>query len=76
MVNYRIYKIDTYASSSVTSSVSGKAWGVMKDHDITYGSIQMEGGGSLLGTHMIQGQIYPCYPRQISCSSGSFSVFS
>ncbi len=30
MTNYRIYKIETYPSASVTSSVSSKAWGVKK----------------------------------------------
>lgn len=76
MTNYRIFKIDTFASSSVTSSVSGRAWGVMKDHDGTLGGVVLEGGGTLVGSHMITGQIYPCYVKQISCSSGSFSVLS
>jgi hypothetical protein len=76
MTNYRIYKIETYLSSSVTSSVSSKAWGVKKDHDGTLGGIVMEGGGTLAGSHMITGQIYPCYPTRISCSTGSFSVLS
>ena len=76
MTNYRIYKIETQLSASVTASVSSKAWGVMKDHNGTLGGIVMEGGGTLNGSHMITGQIYPCYPRQISCSTGSFSIFS
>jgi hypothetical protein len=76
MTNYRIYKIETFASSSVTGSVASTAWGVMKDHDGTLGGIVMEGGGTLVGSHMITGQIYPCYPRQISCVTGSFSIFS
>ncbi len=76
MTNYRIYKIETYPSSSVTSSVSSKAWGVKKDHDGTLGGIVMEGGGTLAGSHMITGQIYPCYPIRISCSTGSFSILS
>jgi hypothetical protein len=76
MSNYRIYKVETFTSSSVTGSVSGKAWGVMKDHTATLGGIVMEGGGTLIGSHMIAGQVYPCYPRQISCSTGSFSIFS
>jgi hypothetical protein len=76
MTNYRIYKIETFASSSVTGSVASNAWGVMKDHDGTLGGIVMEGGGTLVGSHMITGQIYPCYPRQISCVTGSFSIFS
>jgi hypothetical protein len=76
MTNYRIYKIETFASSSVTGSVASTAWGVMKDHNGTLGGIVMEGGGTLIGSHMITGQVYPCYPRQISCSTGSFSIFS
>jgi hypothetical protein len=48
----------------------------MKDHTTTLGGIVMEGGGTLIGSHMIAGQVYPCYPRQISCSTGSFSIFS
>ena len=76
MANYRIYSLQTFASSSVTSSVSARAWGVMKDHNGTLGGIVMEGGGTLVGSHMITGQIYPCYPKLISCSTGSFSIFS
>ena len=76
MTNYRIFKIETYPSASTTSSVSSKAWGVMKDHDGTLGGIVMEGGGTLVGSHMTTGEIYPCYPTRISCTTGSFSVFS
>ena len=76
MTNYRIYSIQTYTSASVTSSVSSKAWGVKKDHDGTLGGIVMAGGGTLPGSHMITGQIYPCYPTLISCSTGSFSILS
>jgi hypothetical protein len=76
MTNYRIYSIQTIPSSSVTSSVSSNAWGVKKDHDGTLGSITMEGGGSLVASHMTTGQIYPCYPKLVSCSSGSISVLS
>lgn len=76
MTNYRIYKIETYYSSSVTSSVARNAWGVMKDHDGTLGGIVMEGGGTLVGSHMVTGHIYPCHPIKISCVTGSFSVFS
>jgi hypothetical protein len=46
MTNYRIYKIETQLSASVTASVSSKAWGVMKDHNGTLGGIVMEGGGT------------------------------
>lgn len=76
MTNYRIYSIQTFLSASVTSSVSEKAWGVKKDHDGTLGGIVMRGGGTLPASHMITGQIYPCYPISVSCSSGSISVLS
>jgi hypothetical protein len=76
MTNYRIYSLQTFTSSSVTSSVSERAWGVTKDHDGTLGGIVMEGGGTLVGSHMITGQIYPCYPTLISCSTGSFTILS
>jgi hypothetical protein len=76
MTNYRIYKIETFYSASVTSSVAGNVWGVKKDHDGTLGGIVMKGGGTLVATHMITGQIYPCYPIQLSCSTGSISVLS
>lgn len=76
MTNYRIYSIQTYTSASVTSSVSDKAWGVMKDHNGTQGGIVMKGGGTLPASHMIIGQIYPCYPTLVSCSTGSISILS
>ena len=76
MTNHRIYSIQTFLSASVTSSVSSRAWGVMKDHNATLGGIVMEGGGTLQGAHMITGQIYPCYPKLISCSTGSFTILS
>jgi hypothetical protein len=76
MSNYRIYSLQTFASSSVTSSVPARAWGVMKDHNGTLGGIVMEGGGTLVGSHMITGQVYPCYPIRVSCSTGSFTILS
>jgi hypothetical protein len=76
MTNYRIFKIETYASSSVTSSVAENAWGVMADHDGTLGGVVLRGGGTLVASHMIPGQIYPCYPIRVSCSTGSISILS
>lgn len=53
-----------------------KVWGVIKDHSTGLGAITLAGGGALTGSHMIAGEIYPCYPTSILVSSGSFSLLS
>jgi hypothetical protein len=90
MTNYRINRIDLIQSSSITHSINNgdtsstgsvgtpirSAWGVMKDHPTTLGGIFLKGGGCISASHMIQGQIYPCYPDAITVVSGSISVLS
>ena len=53
-----------------------KVWGVIKDHDYGTATITLAGGGSLSGTHMVTGYVYPCHPIAIKVSSGSFSLLS
>jgi hypothetical protein len=92
MVNYRIFRIDTVNSGSSIGNINAltatsvptgstgqkldKVWGVMKDHSAGLASITLAGGGTLAGSHMIAGEIYPCYPAAITVSSGSFSLLS
>ena len=92
MVNYRIFRIDTVNSGSSVGNINAltaasvptgstgqkldKVWGVMKDHSTSTATITLAGGGSLLGGHMIAGEIYPCYPTAITVTSGSFALLS
>lgn len=92
MTNYRIFRIDTVNSGSSVGNINSltpgisptgstgqrldKVWGVMKDHSAGLASITLAGGGALNGSHMIAGEIYPCYPTSITVSSGSFSLLS
>jgi len=92
MTNYRIFRLDTVNSGSVLRGINSvdasvvptgstgqkldKVWGVMKDHPTSTATITLAGGGYLLGSHMIGGEIYPCYPTAITVSSGSFSLLS
>jgi hypothetical protein len=92
MVNYRIFRIDNVNSGSTVGNINSvdasvvptgstgqkldKVWGVMKDHSTSTATIRMAGGGSLLGGHMIAGEIYPCHPISITVTSGSFQLLS
>ena len=91
MTNYRISQLDSFSSGSAVYLVNqpsgtpitgssgntlNRVWGVMKEHDNSTATITLAGGGSLSGTHMITGQIYPCYPVSIKVSSGSFALLS
>ena len=92
MVNYRIFRIDTVNSGSTVRNINSvddsvipngstgqpldKVWGVMKDHSTSTATITLAGGGTLLGGHMIAGEIYPCYPIAINVTSGSFALLS
>jgi hypothetical protein len=92
MVNYRIFRIDTVRSGSVIGNINAltatsvptgstgqkldKVWGVIKDDATALGAFTLAGGGAMSGSHMIAGQIYPCYPTSIQVSSGSFSLLS
>lgn len=92
MTNYRIFRIDTVSSGSVISNINSvtaaivptgstgqkldKVWGVIKDDVTALGAFTLAGGGAMSGSHMIAGQIYPCYPTSIQVSSGSFSLLS
>lgn len=85
----RIYRLDNVNSGSILGGINSnnaptgstgkkldKVWGVIKDHSWTLGGIDLEGGGGLTGSHMIAGEIYPCYPTAISVVTGSFSLLS
>jgi hypothetical protein len=91
MTNYRISQYDVISSGSATYTINNvvgtpitgssgntldRVWGVMKEHDNSTATITLSGGGSLAGSHMITGQIYPCYPISIKVSSGSFGLLS
>lgn len=92
MVNYRIFRIDNVNSGSTVRNINSvdtsvvptgstgqkldTVWGVMKDHSTSTATITLAGGGSLLGGHMIAGEIYPCYPTGITVTSGSFQLLS
>lgn len=53
-----------------------RVWGIMKDHATSTATITLAGGGTLAGSHMIAGEVYPCYPAAILVSSGSFMLLS
>ena len=92
MTNYRIYRADTVNSGSTLVNINSattslvptgstgqkldRVWGVIKDHSWALGGIDLQGGGGLTGSHMIAGEIYPCYPIGISVVTGSFSLLS
>jgi hypothetical protein len=92
MTNYRIFRLDTVNSGSVLRGINSvdasvvptgstgqkldKVWGVIKDHSTALGAFTLAGGGAMSGSHMIAGEIYPCYPTSIQVSSGSFSLLS
>ena len=78
MVNYRAFKVDVVSGSVGLGPKSAydRAWGVMKDHSTSTATITLAGGGTLAGSHMIAGEIYPCYPAAILVSSGSFMLLS
>ena len=72
--------INSLTAASVPTGSTGqkldKVWGVMKDHATSTATITLAGGGTLAGSHMIAGEIYPCYPSAILVSSGSFMLLS
>lgn len=92
MTNYRIFRIDTVSSGSTIRGINSldtsviptgstgqrldKVWGVIKDDATALGAFTLAGGGAMSGSHMIAGQVYPCYPTSIQVSSGSFSLLS
>jgi hypothetical protein len=85
MTNYRIFKVDTFGSSSVVTKIGrydatgnyNRAWGIMTPVGFaTSGSVSVEGGGSLALQQLIPGQIYPCHPVGIQLSAGSASLLS
>jgi hypothetical protein len=62
MTNYRIYSLQTFTSSSVTSSFQHRAWGVLTTME-RQGGITIRRWWNISLAHMITGQIYPCYPK-------------
>jgi hypothetical protein len=50
-----------------------KAWGVMRG-SATSGFVYFDNSGSLEVANMIAGEVYPCFPRAVTATSGSVYI--
>lgn len=79
MVNYRAYKIDVASSGSTAmgdKSAYPRAWGIMKGEFNVSGSLVLEGGGTINLASLDNHQIFPCYPRSLTITTGSLYILS
>lgn len=79
MVNYRAYKIDLATSGSTAlgdKSEYSRAWGIMKGEINVSGSLVLEGGGTINLASLDNHQIFPCYPRFLTITTGSVYILS
>lgn len=79
MVNYRVYKIDIATSGSTAlgdKSQYPRAWGIMKSEINVSGSLTLEGGGDINLASLDNHQIFPCYPRFLTITTGSLYILS
>ncbi len=76
--NFRAYQIDLVSSSVALGPGTNypKAWGVMKGQNNVNGSISLQGGGSLPLADLDAHQIFPCYPKSVTISSGGLYILS
>ena len=78
MVNYRAYKVDVVSGSTALGDKSAypRAWGIMKGEFNVSGSLTLEGGGNINLVSLDNHQIFPCYPRFLTITTGSLYILS
>ena len=76
--NYRAYKVDVVSGSTALGDKSAypRAWGIMKGEFNVSGSLTLEGGGNINLVTLDNHQIFPCYPRSLTITTGSLYILS
>ena len=76
--NYRAYKVDLVSGSTALGDKSAypRAWGIMKGEFNVSGSLTLEGGGNINLVALDNHQIFPCYPRSLTITTGSLYILS
>jgi hypothetical protein len=79
MINYRTYKVDLATSGSTAlgeGSTYPRVWGIMKGEGNVSGSLTLEGGGNINLASLDNHQIFPCYPKLLTITTGSLYMLS
>jgi hypothetical protein len=79
MINYRTYKVDIASSGSTAlgeGSTYPRVWGIMKGEFNVSGSLTLEGGGVINLVSLDNHQIFPCYPKLLTITTGSLYMLS
>jgi hypothetical protein len=74
--NYRAFKVSIVSSSVALGKGTAypNVWGIMRGEGNPSGSINLEGGGSINLTSIDNHQIFPCYPKSVTLSSGAIII--
>ena len=74
--NYRAFKVSTVSSSVALGNGTAypNVWGIMRGEGNPSGSINLEGGGSLNLGSLDNHQIFPCYAKSITVTSGTIII--
>lgn len=74
--NYRAYKVSIVSGSTSLGKGTSypNTWAIMKGQNNPSGSLELQGGGSIDFKDIDNHQIFPCYAKSVSLSSGTIMI--